>query len=121
MTNESIFDIAKSVGAFATDFIGLIEDACGDTETGFRAGVLYRSLGRIEHHSAPRTLDLAEEAVFDGIPLRSVGRIVRDAHMQCETPGQFDHVLFEAQGAGGVGSAAVAQQYHLGGIRVQSY
>jgi hypothetical protein len=31
MANKLVFDIAKGIGAFAADFIDLIEDACGDT------------------------------------------------------------------------------------------
>lgn len=121
MPNEAIFDVAKSVGAFATDLIDLVEEACGDAETGLRADVvdaLQRGLGRIEHDAAPGALDLAEQAVLDRIPLRGIGRVVRDAHTHAETPGQFDHVLLEAQRAGRVGAAAVTQHDQLGGSGV---
>ncbi len=30
MANELVFDVAKGIGPFATDFVDLIENACDD-------------------------------------------------------------------------------------------
>jgi len=121
MPNELVFCLTKGFGACAADLIDLVEDARGDAQPGLGVRTLdglQCGFRGIEHHAAPGALDLTEQAMLDGIPLRGIGRIVDDAQRQSQTLGQLDQVLFEAQGASGVGTAAVAEQDQLGGMRV---
>ena len=121
MTNELILDVAKRVGAFAPQFIDLVKDAGAHAKAGLRVGLLERSqrcLGGVEHHAGPTSLDLAEHAMFDRIPLRGVGRTVSDAQTHAEALGEPDEVFLEAQGARGIGAAAIEEQHQFGGIRV---
>ncbi len=121
MPNELVFGLAEGFGACAVDLIDLLEDARGDAQSGLGAraldGLQCGFVG-IEHHAAPSALDLTEQAMLAGIPLRGIGRIVDDAQTKSQTPGQRDQFLLEAQGASGVGAAAVEQQHQLGDMRV---
>jgi hypothetical protein len=85
MKNKAILYLAKCSGAFPADFVRLIEDHRHDGKTGLRGHALRRCQGGlhgIEHHATQGALDLAEEAVLDRMPLRGIGRIVRDARCQ---------------------------------------
>ena len=93
MPNKLIFDLPESVGAFATECVELIEDARGDAQPGVGGRTLDGppcGLGGVEDDPTPGALDLAEEAMLNGVPLGGVGRIVGDAQAHAQALGQGD-------------------------------
>ena len=72
MSNEVVLDIAEGIGAFAADVVDLVEDTRFDIESGSRVGALnglQRSFMRVEDDATQSALDVAEQAVFDRMPL----------------------------------------------------
>ena len=82
VANEFVLDFAECIGAFPTDVIDSVEDARGDVESGLRVGTLdgiEGGLVAIEDDTAQGSFDVAEQTMFNGVPLRGIGRIVGDA------------------------------------------
>ena len=122
MTNELIVDFAESVGAFASHLVDFVKDATADAKTGLRAGLGNRSQRRfraVEHDTPPTPLHLAEQAVFDGTPLRGIGRIVGDAQTHAKSAGERDEVFLETSGACGVGATTIAERQQFGGVGIE--
>jgi hypothetical protein len=71
MANESVFDVAKSLGVFLADVFALAEETSLDTYTGFGAGALsclQRRFRRVEDNASESdasesALDVVEQAV----------------------------------------------------------
>ena len=84
MANEVVLDVAEGIGAFAADVVDFVEDARFDMQSGSSAGTLngrQRGFMRVEDDTSQSALDVAEQAVFDRMPLRGwvVGRCARAA------------------------------------------
>ena len=94
----------------------------GDDEAGFRRRSADEIEGFVdvgERLAGPVSADLAEEAVFDGIPLGRTGRVMADGHL--ETQRSADGVLkgfFPGTAAGTVAATAISQdkQFAGGGV-----
>lgn len=72
MANEVVLDVAEGIGAFVSDLVDLVEETGLDPQSRLSAGALNglqrRFLG-VEDGTAQRALDVAEQAVLDGVPL----------------------------------------------------
>ena len=96
MANEPVFDRAKSLGALAADFIHVIKEAGVHPQSGVGGGALHRLERRlmgIEDLPAQAALDLAEQAMLDGMPFGGIGRVVGNAQAQAESSTQLDQDL----------------------------
>ena len=104
------------------DFVRFVDNLCQDLETRF--GHCFRSsaaciIDGIERRPAPRTRNLGEEAVLDGIELGAVRRIVHDEDFQANAVSKIHKVLLDDTVSAGVGSATVAEDDEHLGIRVE--
>lgn len=119
ISNMLICDFAELVGALSADGVELVEDARGDAQAGLRGGLLdrfQRRFGGVEHDIAPGTLNLAEETMFNRVPLGGIRRIEGDAQAQAQPLGQCEQVLLESPGASGIAATPSAEHEHLGGL-----
>ena len=85
MANEVVLDVTEGIGTFATDVVDLVEDTRFDLQSGSSAGALnglQRGFMRVEDDPSQSALNVAEQAVFDRMPLRGIGWVVGDAQAQ---------------------------------------
>ena len=68
--------------------------------------------------TAPATLYLAEEAMFNGVPRGGIRRIMRDAQKHSQPLGQGEQILLKSQRSSGITAAAIAEHEQFGGRAV---
>ena len=66
-------------------------------------------------------VNLGEQAVLDGVPFGTIGRVVADDYLDSEFFCQVQQFLFEGVVAMPIGTAAVAEQQDVIGVRVLVY
>ena len=66
-------------------------------------------LDGVEDSSTPCSGDLREEAVFYGIPLGAVRRIMGDSDVDAQSPGRFHEAPFELPAPGIVGTSSITK------------
>ena len=121
MANEVVLDVAEGIGTFAADVVDLVEDTRFDMQSCSSAGALnclQRGFMRVEDDTLQSALDVAEQAVFDRMPLRGIGWVVGDAQGQPQARAERHEILLEAQRTGGVGAAGIERQDDLLGVAV---
>ena len=110
------------VGDFDSLVVGVWDQLGGNDEARLRGGGTdeIESLGDIgERLAGPVSADLAEQTMFDGIPLGSAGRVVADG--DSEPQGNADGVLkrfFPGAGTRAVAASAIRQDEQFSGRRI---
>lgn len=108
-------------GVLATGLVHLVEEAHGDLQSGrgLRAfDELFRDLDGVKDHALAGAGDVREGEVLDGVVLRAVRRVVRDADLEAESIGQSLQVFFEEVLRRAVAAAAVAFHHEAFGLRM---
>jgi hypothetical protein len=108
-------------GVLATGFIDLVEEAHGHFQAGGGFGTLDELLGdldAVEDHALARAGDVREDAMFDRVVFRAVGRVVRDADLDADAVRQSLQILFEQILRRAVAASAVAFDHEAFGLRM---
>ena len=102
----------EGLAYFPLRLVHLVHDGGKDFETCL-SDCLCGSLTGVDHGdqrcAAPGTRDLGEEAVFDGVELGAVRRVVHDEDFQPQPVGQVHEVLLDDMVSAGVGTAPIAE------------
>jgi hypothetical protein len=118
----SDWHVFKEFGAGLTPFdISTTGDFRDDAQAagGRRSGnQLAGNLDSTQHDALERSRNVTEQAVFDRVVLRATRRVVGNADVTVQSPGQLAEVLFEPVMPVAIAPSAVAQHQQAGGMPI---
>ena len=92
-----------------------------NSQTGFRSShrsTSSRILYGNERRTVPATVDLREQQMFNGVVLRTIGRIMHNEDVHTQSIGEFHQVLLDDAMGAGIGASAIAQDDNGMGIGI---